>query len=214
MRTISLLVADDHELVREGIKTRLERQPGWRVCAEAANGREAVALAARLKPDIAVLDIGMTELNGIEAAVQIRDRSPGTQILILTLQDADQQVRAALAAGARGFILKTDAARLLVEAVQSLLDHRPFFTGKIARKILDGYLQAGGSTTAASGLTSREREIVQLLAEAHTSKDVARRLGVSAKTIDAHRANLLRKLDLHSVAELVRYAIRNRIIEP
>jgi DNA-binding NarL/FixJ family response regulator len=213
MKPVSILVADDHELLREGIKSRLERQPGWTVGGEASNGREAVEMALRLKPDVAILDIGMSELNGIEAAAQIRKQCPSTEILILTLQDSEEQVRAALAAGARGFILKTDAARMLVSAVEALLEHRPFFTGKVTGLVLTGYLQ-GCPDAVMPGLTPREREIVQLLAEAKTSKEVAQRLGVSVKTVDAHRANILRKLDLHSVAELVRYAIRNKIIEP
>jgi DNA-binding NarL/FixJ family response regulator len=214
MKRVSILVADDQELVRDGIKGRLEKQPGWEVCAEAGNGRAAVELALRLKPDVAVLDIGMAELNGIEAAAQIRKLCPDTEVLILTLQDSEEQVRAALAAGARGFVLKTDAARMLVSAVEALLKHQPFFTGTVASQVLSGFLRLNSNASPALRLTIREREIVQLLAEAKTGKEVAQRLGVSVKTVDAHRANVMRKLDLHSIAELVRYAIRNKIIEP
>lgn len=217
MKTVTILIADDHELVREGIKTRLEKQPGWRVCAETNNGRGAVEMATRLKPDVAVLDIGMPELNGIEAARQIRKACPDIEVLILTLQESDDLIREALAAGARGFMLKTDAARWVTEAIKALLEHKTFFTGKVSSLVLAGFLDPAHAVQGGAGgrsrLTMREREIVQLLAEANTSKAIAVRLGVSVKTIEAHRANVMRKLDLHSVAELVRYAVRNKIVE-
>jgi Response regulator containing a CheY-like receiver domain and an HTH DNA-binding domain len=213
MSQVRILIADDHELVRDGIKARLEKQAGWVVCGEASTGREALTLAEQLRPDVAVLDIGMAELNGIEAAAQIRKRCPDTEVLMLTLQDSEQQVLAALAAGAKGFILKTDASRLLVDAIDALLRREPFLSGKIAGQVLNGYLSPTESRPPLTRLTSREREIVQLLAEAKTNKDVARILGVSVKTVDAHRSNIMRKLNLHSVAELVRFAIRNRIID-
>lgn len=218
MKTARILIADDHELVRDGIKAHLVKQPGWTVCAETNNGRRAVELTIQLKPDIVVLDIGMPELNGIEAARQIRKACPDIEVLIVTLQDSDDQIRAVLAAGVRGFILKTDAAQWITAAVQALLDHKPFFTGRVSSLVLDGFLdpaQATGSgASGGGGLSTREREVVQLLAEAHTSKEIATRLGVSVKTIEAHRANVMRKLGLHSVAEVVRYAIRNQIVEP
>jgi DNA-binding NarL/FixJ family response regulator len=214
MNTVRILIADDHELVRDGIKTRLDRQAGWTVCAEAKNGREAVKLAQQLTPHVAILDIGMPELNGIDAAAQIRKTSPATEILILTLQESDQQVRAALEAGARGYMLKTDAGRLLIEAVQALLKHEPFFSGKVAGQLVNGYLTPAPAAVPASRLTPREREIVQLIAESKSNKDAARDLGVSVKTIDAHRSNIMRKLNLHSVTELVRFAVRNGIVEP
>ena len=213
MNTVRILIADDHELVRDGIKARLEQHPGWVVCGEASNGREALILAEQLRPDIAVLDIGMPELNGIEAAAHICKHFPGTEVLILTLQDSEQQVQAALTAGAKGFILKTDASRLLVEAINALLNHQPYLSGKVAGQVLSGFLSPPEQRSLPARLTTREREIVQLLAEAKTNKDVARILGVSVKTVDAHRSNIMRKLNLHSVAELVRFAIRNRIID-
>jgi DNA-binding NarL/FixJ family response regulator len=217
MTTVNILIADDHELVREGIKTRLEKQPGWTVCGEADNGRQAVEMATRLKPDVVVLDIGMAELNGIEAARQIRKACPETEVLILTLQESEDLVREALSAGARGYILKTDAARLLTVAIEALLEGKTFFTGKVSNLVLEGYLDADHAARRDSGarsrLTMRELEVVQLLAEAKTSKEVARKLGVSAKTIEAHRANVMRKLNLHSVAELVRFAVRNNIVQ-
>lgn len=217
MTSVNILIADDHELVREGIKTRLEKHPGWSVCGEADNGRQAVELATRLKPDVVVLDIGMAELNGIDAARQIRKACPETEVLILTLQESEDLVREALSAGARGYILKTDAARLLTVAIEALLEGKTFFTGKVSNLVLEGYLDADQAARRDSGarsrLTMRELEVVQLLAEAKTSKEVARKLGVSAKTIEAHRANVMRKLNLHSVAELVRFAVRNNIVQ-
>ena len=216
--TARILIADDHELVRDGIKARLERQPGWIVCGEAANGRQAVELAVRLKPDVAVLDIGMPELNGLAAAGQIRKECPQTEVLMLTMLESEDIMRDALATGVRGFILKTDAGRLLVSAVEALLRHQPFFTGHVSDFLLaefsDPDLAATTRTAACHRLTERETEIVQLLAEAKTGKEVATRLGVSVKTVEAHRSNVMRKLNLHSIAELVRYAVRNNIIQP
>lgn len=218
MKTARILIADDHELLREGLKTCIEKTPGWQVCAEAADGREAVKLARQHQPDIAVLDVGMAELNGIEAARQIHQSCPKTGVLMLTMQDSDELIRSALAAGARGFLLKTDAAPLLATALTALLAGRPYFTGRVSEIVLAGFLQPDFTADAAAEpgdrLTAREREIVQLLAEAHTSKDIAVRLGISVKTVDAHRANVMRKLNLHSIAELVRYAMRNKIIHP
>ncbi|MDH5234892.1 MAG: response regulator transcription factor [Gemmatimonadota bacterium] len=217
MSAARILVADDHPLVRDGIKVRLEARPGWTVCCEATDGREAVALAEQHQPDIAVLDIGMPALNGLSAAQQIRKVSPGTEILILTMLESDALARDALAAGARGFLLKTDAGRLLVTAVESLLQHRPFFTGAVSEMVLAGFLDPddpAGARSGAERLTAREREVLQLLAEGRSSKEVAAGLRVSTKTVEVHRANLMRKLDLHSVADLVRWAVRHHVIEP
>ena len=218
MKPLKILIADDHELIRDGLKARLEKHEGWKVCGEAVNGRQAVEMARTLTPDVAVLDISMPELNGIEATRQIRKACPKTEVLILTMQESEGLVRDVLAAGARGFVLKTDTSRLLVAAVEALAQGKPFFTGKVSELVLGGFLdpdraaRAGGDE--ASRLSPREREIAQLLAEAKTNKEVAAQLGVSVKTIDAHRANIMRKLNLHSVAELVRYAIREKLIEP
>ena len=216
-KTLKLLIADDHELIRDGLRARLESVPGWTVCGEAGDGAIAVELARKLRPDVAVLDVSMPQLNGVEAARQIRKASPTTEVLILTMADSASLLREVLEAGARGFILKTDAARLLLAAVESLAAHQPFFTGRFADLVLGGFLnpaQAGTHPGGAGGrLSPREREIAQLLAAAKTNKEVAQRLGVSVKTIDAHRANIMRKLNLHSVAELVRYAIREKLIE-
>lgn len=214
MNPTRILVADDHELIRDGLRKRIESHPEWTVCAEATDGRQAVEMTLRLKPDLVVLDIGMPDLNGIDAARQIHKACPNTPLLILTMMDSDDLVRDALAAGALGFLLKTDAARLLPTAIESLLAGKPYFTGRVAEIVLAGFLSPKESSTSSAQLTPREREIVQLLAEAHTSKEVAAQLGISIKTIEAHRANIMHKLHLHSVAELVRYAVRNHIISP
>lgn len=217
MKSVNILIADDHELIRDGIKSRLEKQPGWKVCAEARDGRQAVEMALQFNPDVVVMDIGMPELRGVEATRQIRKASPGTEVLILTFQHSEALIREALQAGALGFILKTEAARLIIVAIESLLDHKPFLGAGISRQVLGGFLNPKRADEPDEGghnrLTAREREIVQLLAEARTSKETASRLGVSVKTVEAHRANVMRKLDLHSVAELVRFAVRNNIIE-
>ena len=218
MKPLNILIADDHELIRDGLKARLEKHPGWKVCGEAVNGRGAVELARTSKPDVVILDISMPELNGIEATRQIRKACPQTEVLILTMQESEGLVRDVLAAGARGFVLKTDTSRLLIAAVEALAQGKPFFTGKVSEMVLGGFLDPTRATREAgeegSRLSPREREIAQLLAEARTNKEVAVKLGVSVKTVDAHRANIMRKLNLHSVAELVRYAIREKLVEP
>ena len=213
-----LVIADDHELVRQGLRGVLAARPEWVICGEAGDGRQAVEQCREHKPHVAILDISMPELNGLEAARQIRKLSPATEVLILTMHDAEDLVNDLLSAGARGFILKTDTSRLLVTAIESLAAHKPFFTGKVSALVLDRFLhpREAEPAPAAGGrrVTAREREIIQLLAEGRTSKEAAVHLGLSVKTIDAHRANIMHKLDIHSVTELVRYAVRNRIIEP
>lgn len=215
MKTVRILIADDHELFRRGVAAELAQVPGWMVAAEAANGRDAVALAAELKPDIVVLDLTMPELNGLEAARRIIAAAPSARILILTAHESEQLVREVLRAGAQGYVLKSDAGRTLVAALHALLDDRPFFTSNVARMVLDGYLR-GESQEAGTlhALSAREREIVQLLAEGSSNKDVARTLKISTKTAETHRSNIMRKMGFGSLAELVRYAIRNQIIDP
>jgi len=220
VENLRILIADDHEVVRRGVRTLLESEPGWTVCAEAINGREAVEVARRLKPDIAVLDIGMEELNGLEAARQIRKVLPDCEILILTIHESEEVIREVLAAGARGYVLKSDAGRDLVTAIGTLRRHKPFLTPRVAELMLDGFIDGGeGAPPAtpsrrAGRLTPREREFLQLLAEGRSNKEIAGVLGVSVKTAETHRKNIMRKLDLHSAGQLVRYAIRHRIIEP
>jgi len=217
VKTLRILVADDHDIIRRGLKQLLTAHAGWEVCAEAKTGREAVALVEQQKPDIVVMDISMPELNGLEAARQIRKLQPKTEIVILTLHFSDQLVREIVEAGVRGYIMKSDADRDLVLAVEALVNHRSFFTSRAADMLLDGFRGvrevAEPQVPSRSRLTPREREIVQLLAEGKSSKEVAVALGISVKTAETHRANIMRKLELHSVSELVRYAVKNQIIE-
>lgn len=213
-----ILVADDHEVVRRGLCALLQSQPEWEVCGECADGRDAVDKATKLKPDVLILDIGMPSLNGLEATRQILKINPQIKVLILTLHDSDQVVREVLNAGARGFLLKSDAARDLVAAVEALRRDKTYFTSKVAAMVLEGYLKngtggaAGPVTPTRSRLTPREREIVQLLAEGKSTKEVAVALGLSVKTAETHRSNIMRKLELHSVSDLVLYAVRNNIV--
>lgn len=217
---LRILIADDHEVARRGIRSLLENHPGWEVCAEAKDGRDAVELAATAKPDVVLLDIGMPNLNGLEAARQISAMLPGAGILILTMHDSDSMVRDVLRAGARGFLLKSDAGRDLVAAVEAVHRQRTFFTTRVSQMVLDGFLdrERRNTTTEVADdepdmLTSREREVIQLLAEGRTSKEVAVTLNLSVKTAETHRTNLMRKLGLHSVADLTRYAVRNGIVQ-
>ncbi len=217
MPTVRLLIADDHEIVRKGFRAILEAQPDCSVVGECGDGRRAVDMAKELHPDVVVLDISMPSLNGLEAARQILKARPQTRILILTMHESDSLIREVLDAGARGYILKTDAGRDLVAAVDALRRNKTFFTSRVAQMILDGYLKGDTRHDDGDGagdrLTPRQREIVQLLAEGKSSKEVAVALGLSVKTAETHRANIMRKLDCHSVSEVVRYAIRNNIIE-
>lgn len=211
MPPLRLLLADDHEMVRQGLRAVIEEQPGWTICGEAATGREAVNQARQLHPDIVVMDFTMPELNGLEATRQIRAALPRTEVLILTMHASEGLARELLAAGARGYLLKSDAGQLLVAAVTALAQHKPYFTAKVSALVLEGYLHP--ETRENPALTPREREILQLIAEGKSSKEVADTLGISVKTAETHRVNLMRKLNLRSVSEVVRYAIRNKIVE-
>jgi DNA-binding NarL/FixJ family response regulator len=220
-RPARILIADDHDVVRRGLRALLE-SAGHKVCAEASTGREALAAARRTAPDVAVLDVSMPDMNGLEAAARIREAVPDAEVLVLTAHDAEEVVRGALEAGARGYVLKSDAGCDLVDAVADLLCHRPHFTTRVAEMVLEGYLGAstvpqamarGGGAPAAKRLTPRERETLQLLAEGRTTKQIALALEISVKTVETHRSNLMRSLGLDSISDLVRYAVRNRIIE-
>jgi len=212
---LRILIADDHEVARQGIRSVLEGHPGWEICGEAKDGREAVEAASQLRPDVFLLDIGMPNLNGLDAARQILAMNPDASILILTIHDSEQVVREVLAAGARGFLLKSDAGLELIAAVEALQQHRTFFTTKVAQMMLDGYLRPQDQidTSGQCVLTPREREVIQLVAEGKTTKEVAATLSLSVKTAETHRTNLMRKLDLHSVADLTLYAVRNGIVQ-
>jgi DNA-binding NarL/FixJ family response regulator len=215
MNTFRILIADDHEIVRQGIRSLLEAHPGWEVSGEAKDGREAVELSKALRPDLVLLDIGMPTLNGLDAARQILANCPLTRVLVLTMHDSEQVVRDVLAAGARGFLLKSDAGRDLLTAVEALQRHSTFFTSRVAELVLEGYLNPHriSESIGRNRLTPREREVVQLLAEGKTSKEVAMVLNLSVKTTETHRTNIMRKLDLHSVADLTLYAVRNGIVQ-
>lgn len=218
MKTLRILIADDHDLMRRGVKSLLQAHPGWEVCGEAHTGREAVAKAEELKPDVVIMDISMPELNGVEAARRIRKVSPASEVLILSVHYSDQLIREILDAGVRGYMVKSDSDRELVVAVETLASHKPFFTPRATEVILSNFSSAASHSEplelVGDRLTSREREIVQLLAEGKSSKEVASSLCISVKTAETHRANIMRKLQLHTVSELVRYAVRNQIIEP
>jgi DNA-binding NarL/FixJ family response regulator len=211
-----ILIADDHELVRKGIASLITQRPGWEVVAEASDGREAVRLALGLKPDLIVLDLTMPRLNGLAAATRIVAALPGARVIILTVHESEQLVREVLAAGVQGYVLKSDAGRTLVAALEALLEGRTFFTPKVGRMVLDGYLgsAAPAGDAGAPLLSAREREILQLLAEGRSNKEVAAALGITVKTAETHRGNIMRKSGFGSLADLVRYAIRNHIIEP
>lgn len=211
-----ILIADDHDVVRAGLRQLLLERKGWEICGEASTGRQAVTLALETKPDVVVMDISMPELNGLEASRQIRKGLPKTEIVILSLHLSDQLAYEIVDAGIRGYVLKSDANRDLVSAVESLGMHRPFFTAKVSEMMMDGLRgdkPREARSDARGRLTGRQREIVQLLAEGKTSKEVAVALNISVKTAETHRANIMRRLELHSVSELVRYAVKNQIIE-
>jgi DNA-binding NarL/FixJ family response regulator len=218
MKTLRILIADDHDLMRRGVKALLQSRAGWEIVGEAHTGREAVSKAEELKPDVVILDISMPDLNGVDAAKRIRKASPDTEVLILSVHYSDQLIRDILEAGVRGYIVKSDSDRDLVIAVETLANHKPFFTPRATEVMLtnfnEGKTKADLPETMRDRLTSREREIVQLLAEGKSSKEVASSLNISVKTAETHRANIMRKLQLHTVSELVRYAVRNQIIEP
>ncbi|MEO8371428.1 MAG: response regulator transcription factor [Candidatus Solibacter sp.] len=209
---------DDHLVVRRGVAALIhEARPEWELCGEASNGREAVMSAATLKPDIVVMDISMPEMNGLEATVEILKTNPDTQVLILSMHESEQIVHDILTAGARGYILKQDAGNELVMALEALCRRKLFFTSKVSELVLSGYLGRGDakmlSKTPFKQLSPRETQIVKLVAEGKANKEVADILHISVKTVESHRAHIMEKIDVHSVAELVRYAIRNKIVE-
>jgi len=216
VKTVRILLADDHKVVRQGTRALLSTMPEWQIVGEADNGRDAVSLTAELKPDIVILDISMPKLNGLDATRQIKKNSPDTEVLIFTAQETEQLVHDVFESGARSYILKTDAADHLIEALKALSDHKHFFTSRISEIVFARYIQGKNAlegTPEKSRITDREREIVQLLAEGKSSKEVATILGISVRTVETHRAAIMKKLGLKSFSELIRYAVRNKIVE-
>ena len=215
MSPLRILVADDHEVVRRGLCSLLKSHAGWEVCAEASDGREAVEKVKQIKPDVVILDIGMPNLNGLAATRQIVHNDERQRVIILTVTDSEQVIREVLAAGARGFVLKSDAARDLITAVEAIEKNRTFFTSRVGQIVLTGYLKNGQPQAEPTlpTLTPREREVLQLLAEGKSTKEVASVLNLSTKTAETHRSNIMRKLGIHSVSELVLYAVRNNIVQ-
>lgn len=216
MKTTRILVADDHMVVRKGLRSILESHSGWEVCGEAADGREAVEMAIQQQPDIVIMDINMPELNGLEATRQVCKALPASQVLILSAHDSEQLVREMLVSGARGYVLKADAGEDLMSAVEALIAGRLFFTSSVSEFVMRGLRGGNDLNTAPEAghrLSPREREVTQLLAEGKTNKEVATRLHISVKTAETHRKNIMSKLDLHTLSDLVRYAIQNGMIQ-
>ena len=215
MARIRILLADDHTVVRQGLRKLLEERPEWEVIAEVGDGREAVRLAEQHKPDVAILDVAMPLLNGIEATRQITKRLPGTRVLVLSMHADEAYVTQILQAGATGYLLKDSADVDLLKAVSEAAQGRSFFSPAIARVMLDDYVRQladKGVTDRYESLSEREREIFQLIAEAKTNKEIAALLSVSPSTVETHRAHIMEKLDLHSAAEIVLYAVRRGVI--
>jgi DNA-binding NarL/FixJ family response regulator len=217
MKRVRILIADDHEIVRHGLRALIETRAEWEVCGEAVTGQQAIEETKRLKPDVVVMDITMPQMNGLEATRQLKKAAPQAQVLILSVHDSEQVVREVLEAGARGYVLKSDAGRELLAAIDALCQNKTFFTTRVSEMVLEGYLKGGTADQARdalSTLTGREREIVQLLAGGKSNKEAADLLGISVKTVETHRAHMMAKLNLHSMSDLVRYAIRNQLVEP
>ena len=204
-----ILIADDHDVVRSGLRAALE--PRWQIICEVADGKGAIRKACEFRPDIAIVDYSLPLINGLEVTRQIKARVPGVKVLIFTMHDSEEVIHDVLQAGARGYVLKSDGGSELIKAVEALEDNRPFFTARVSATLLENFLARSVATNAV--LTARERSIVQLVAEGHSNKEIASILSVSHKTVEAHRATAMHKLDLGSTAALVRYALRNRIIQ-
>jgi DNA-binding NarL/FixJ family response regulator len=215
MKKLRILIADDHGLVRRGARAVLSSRRGWRVVGEAANGREAVQKAVELKPDVAVVDISMPELSGVEAVCQIREAVPDTKVLVLTMHESDQMVQRALEAGAHGYILKSDLTDSLPKAVKAVAEGKRFLTPKVSEIVLDGFLSKRSphrqEERAGARVTPREVEVIRLLAEGKTNKEIAALLEIAVRTVETHRSKIMLKLGLHSLAEIIHYAMRHGI---
>jgi DNA-binding NarL/FixJ family response regulator len=218
MKPLRIVIADDHDLFRRGVKALLQSRAGWEICGEARTGSEAVAKAKELMPDVVILDVSMPDLNGLEAARMIRMASKDTEILILSISRSDELTREIIEAGARGYVLKSDADDDLIAAVEALATHKPFFTQRAGEAIQSEFNMDEPvreiPELLRDRLTSREREVLRLLGQGIRCKEIGSVLGISAKTAETHRANMMRKLDLHSMSDVARYALRNRLIDP
>lgn len=217
MRPLRILVADDHEVMRNGMRALIEQEPGWEVCGTAVNGQEAVDTAKRLKPEVVVLDMTMPELDGLEALRQIKRALPDTEVVIFSAHHSEEVIERLFDAGAKSYIQKSDAGRHLVSAIKSLAEHKAFFTPAISQILFAKFLSSSAGKKQNGqehAVTNRERDVVRLLARGSSNKEVANSLGISIRTAETHRATLMRKLGLDSLAALVRYAIRNNIVEP
>jgi DNA-binding NarL/FixJ family response regulator len=216
MPPLRILVADDHDVVRQGLRSLLESRTGWEVCGEANNGREAVEMSVQLKPEIVIMDIAMPTMTGLEATRQILKASPKTQVIVLTMHESEELLREVLDAGARGYVLKTDKGRELISAVDAVCNHNTFFTSRVAEMVLHGYLETNNGAlkpmNRAQSLTPREKEVLHLVADGKSNKEVAAGLSISVKTAEAHRINIMRKLNAQSVVDLVKYAMRNNML--
>lgn len=210
---IRILLADDHVVVRRGLRALLQTSPDFTICAEAENGKDAVELALEHKPEVAILDISLPVLNGVEATRQIRKGSPTTEILIYTMHDSEAMIRDVLRAGARGYLIKSDTDEQIIPAVSALAHHRAFFSSRVSETLLESFIEHAETGSETTLLTAREREVVQLIAEGNSNKKVALLLGISVKTVETHRSSAMHKLDIRSTAELVRYAVRNRLVQ-
>lgn len=217
MTTVRILLADDHDVVRRGLKALLQEHAGWEICGEALSGREAVEMALQMQPHIAIIDLMMPDLNGLETTRQICKVSQRTQVLVFTMHYSETLVHEVLEAGARGYLLKTDGERNIVAAVEKLLHHQPYFSAQVSETVIEGFLRSGSHGSreqTGPRLTPREREVIQLLAEGHRNKKIAQHLGISIKTVETHRTTLMRKIGVKSIVDVVRYAVRNHLTEP
>ena len=210
---LRILIADDHEIVRRGVRDIIASQSGWEVCGEAADGREALEIGLREKPDIAILDVSMPLLNGIAVTRQLREALPKLEVLLFSMYDDEQTVSGGVAAGARGYLNKTDSDEHLVAAVSALGAHRPYFSAAVS-ELLRSATKYGRKRSRLESFTGRELEVAQLIAEGHSNKQIARRLTISVKTVESHRAAAMRKAGVRTAAEFVRFAIKHNLIQP
>lgn len=209
-----IVLADDHEAIRLGVRSMLAAHPDWRVIGEASNGRDALEIIRSTQPDIAILDYSLPMMNGLELTRVIKKEMPRVEVLIFTMHDREDVLAELLTAGARGYLLKSDASKHLVAAVEALAIRRPYFSGNVSQTLLDRFIESAAKNSAGTALTPREREIVQLIAEGRLNKEIAAILDLSIKTVETHRAAAMHKLGLKTTADLVRYAVRNNIVEP